>query len=68
MMTPKQVTEEVAKIKEEAERGDYQNAHEMEDTLFREVLEAIANGAPRPRELAKVALRTRAIPFERYHA
>lgn len=48
--------------------ADWEAAHSWEDQLYRDVLEAIANGASDPRELAKAALASQAIPFARYCA
>lgn len=49
---------------------DYERAHGLEDDLFAEVLEHIAQTStdPRARALAGAALRTRTIQFDRYCA
>ncbi len=69
-MTIEEAIERVAEIRRIA--GDDESAHSMEDELRRAVLDTIANG-PRLthdeiRELAKVALSTGAIDFERWCA
>jgi len=48
--------------------GDDEAAHCAEDSLRREVLEAIAAGSPHARELAEMALRTEGIDFSRWYA
>ncbi|MFC7330786.1 hypothetical protein [Marinactinospora rubrisoli] len=48
--------------------GDDEVAHYEEDELHRDVLEAIADGAPNGADLAREALRTRGIRFDRYYA
>jgi hypothetical protein len=47
---------------------DPEAAHAEEDQLWRDVLEAIANGAQNPIGLAHEALRTRQIKFPRWCA
>lgn len=47
---------------------DYEVAHQAEDMIWRDVLMAIAAGAEDPRELARVALTTGDLRFNRCHA
>lgn len=42
-------------------------AHEEEDRLYRDVLQAIAGGAPRARALAVEALRAMTVRFDRWY-
>jgi hypothetical protein len=65
-MTPQQVADAVEEIRRIQDNNE--KAHALEGRLYRRVLEAIASGAPLPIELAKVALRTQAIDFERWNA
>ena len=48
--------------------GDSEVAHSREDDLWRDVLQAIADGAPNARKLAREALRTEDISFARWYA
>lgn len=48
--------------------GDSEHAHSLEDTLYRDVLRAIAEGQPDPRGLAQAALACDSIRFARYYA
>lgn len=49
-------------------RSDDEAAHAEEDTLHQDVLQAIADGAPNPAELAQEALKTGDIDFARWCA
>jgi hypothetical protein len=51
-----------------AKSGDSEIAHHEEDILYFDVLRAIAGGATNAQELAKNALRTRLLTFERWYA
>ena len=46
---------------------DWEAAHREEDQLYRDVLQAIANGAPDPTHLARTALETSSLFFDRYY-
>jgi hypothetical protein len=59
------IGEAVVEIGVLAARGDTEGAHGREDELHRHVLEAIAAGAPNAAELAKYALTTTNIKFQR---
>jgi hypothetical protein len=48
--------------------GDFEMAHSAEDALWRETLEAIADGADEPNELARLALATSGFDFPRHCA
>jgi hypothetical protein len=65
-MTTEQVLLRVKLIQQSA--GDDEYAHSMEDDLRRDVLQAIADGAPNVRELAAAALKTDEINFARWCA
>lgn len=52
----------------EAAKDDDEVAHELEDQLYRDVLDAIANGADNAHLLAWWALSSRDIEFSRWHA
>lgn len=47
-------------------RHDDEVAHNREDALYEAVLEAIAQGASNPSELAEAALATRGLDFHRW--
>lgn len=49
-------------------RGDPEVAHEMEDILYRNVLEEVAAGNPEARNMAKAALKTKMFDFPRWYA
>ena len=44
---------------------DYDKAREIEDSLWEDVLKAIAEGAPNPVELAKATLDSRLVRYPR---
>jgi hypothetical protein len=47
---------------------DNEAAHSLEDALDEDVLTAIADGAQNPAELARAALATKELEFERWYA
>ncbi|WP_024427708.1 hypothetical protein [Bacillus safensis] len=63
-MTVDDVQERVEVIRQIA--LDDEAAHGMEDELYIDVLEAIANGADNPEKLAAEALKTQDIEFYRW--
>lgn len=65
-MTVNDVKKRVAKIA--ATKGDDEVAHSMEDSLYEDVLQAIADNHPDPGGLAAEALKTRDIRFDRHCA
>jgi hypothetical protein len=65
-MTTDEINERVQAIKDIAH--DDEVAHSAEDRLYIDVLQAIANGADNPRELAAAALATQGIEFARWYA
>jgi len=65
-MTIDEVRERVDDIRHGA--GDDETAHGMEDNLYIDVLEAIANGAGNPEKLAAEALKTQEIEFYRWYS
>lgn len=66
-MTIKEVEDAVAFLASIA--GDDEAAHSDEDALHRDVLTAIADGtAENPKEMARLALTTTHIEFERWMA
>lgn len=74
-MTPEEVrarVEEIRLVGEPEARGgrdsDPERGHALEDELHREVLQAIANGAPNAPELAREALRSWEFDFSRWYA
>jgi hypothetical protein len=67
-MTFQFIRDRVARIRVHADTGDYEAAHGEEDDLWRDVLRAIADGADNPRAMAREALETTHIDFERYTA
>jgi hypothetical protein len=64
-MDVQQVNERVANI---AAQDDDAEQHAQEDRLHRDVLKAIANGAPNAAELALSALKTSDLIFDRWYA
>jgi hypothetical protein len=65
-MTVAEINERVQQIKDKA--SDPETAHSAEDQLHDDVLQAIADGADNPRELAAAALATLKIEFPRWCA
>jgi hypothetical protein len=66
-MTPQEVRDRVDRVR--AEKADDERAHGYEDSLWEDVLEAIAAGAKgRSRDLATEALKTKDISFGRWRA
>jgi hypothetical protein len=51
-----------------SEGSDYEKAHGMEDSLYVEVLQAIADGASNSHELARAVLKTKKMSFDRHCA
>jgi hypothetical protein len=66
MLTLKEVEHRIDAIS--AEQGDPEAAHGLEDTLYRDVLNAIADGHPDPAVIAALCLMTRHIDFPRWCA
>ena len=66
MLTLQDVKNRVQEI--ENASSDDECAHGMEDDLHRDVLAAIAEGAPNAKELADEALKTSGIRFARWCA
>ncbi|GAA0972808.1 hypothetical protein Q7689_00470 [Nocardiopsis tropica] len=65
-MTPQDVASRVNYVNNL--RGDDEVAHSEEDDLYADVLQAIADGADSPAALARVALGTKSINFNRWCA
>lgn len=65
-MTTDDVRERLAAIK--AVAHDYERAHGMEDELWADVLRAFAEAEANGSEVARLALTSRDIKFERYCA
>lgn len=59
------VQEQVALVRELS--ADDEAAHGIEDDLWEEVLQAIAEGHPQAQQLAAEAIKTRSIQFSRWH-
>ena len=56
-------------IKKAASAGDHERAHELEDDLHQAVLQAIADGTAKdPENMAKAALESLNLDFERWYA
>ena len=66
MLTIDEVRRRTAGIDDIAD--DPETAHRQEDRLYRDVLNAIAAGAPNPAELAKAALVTQEYNLDRYYS
>lgn len=60
------VNERVLRIA--AASGDDEHQHSSEDDLYRDVLRAIADGAPNAAELATAALKSQTLHFSRWSA
>jgi hypothetical protein len=58
----------VREVRDMAERGDFEMAHSLEDQLYADVLEAIADGYADTAALASEALLTKEIEFDRWFA
>lgn len=67
-MTICEINKRLREIKKYANRGDRESAHIEEDRLHEDVLKAISNGSPNPAALAKAALRSKKLDFERWHS
>lgn len=65
-VTPDDVASRVARVRDLVD--DAETAHIEEDRLYREVLAAIANGAPDAQALADKALETQWVEFVRWYA
>ena len=65
-MNIEDVKKRVDKIKEKI--TDDEIAHGMENQLWQDVLQAIADGVENPAELAKEALKTNEVDFCRWNA
>lgn len=64
------VSDVLEKVQEIAECGKNESspdAHIMEDKLFLDVLNAIANGAKNPRALAAEAIKSAELTFSRWY-
>ena len=66
-MDAKYISEKI-KLIESIGDNDPEVSHSLEDNLYKEVLEAIANGAENPSELAKEVLKVSEINFARWYA
>lgn len=66
-MTPEQVREQVDHIRSNA-HSDPEARHCEQDTVYIDVLRAIADGADNPRDLAKEAVKIDDIDFVRWYA
>jgi hypothetical protein len=65
-MTEEEVRRRVDEIDEIADLPEL--SHVEEDRLYCDVLEAIASGATNPAALARAALRTRHLDFDRFYS
>ncbi|MBM6615623.1 hypothetical protein JTF06_12075 [Desemzia sp. RIT804] len=65
-MNEKQVKQVIACI--DSIKEDYEAAHYMEDNLYLDVLRHIAEGGENAQSIAKEALKSREIDFNRYTA
>lgn len=63
MISVGEVNARVAQLAEDAD--DFEAAHAEEDGIWKAALLAIAQGAGNPRELARAALRSEEIEFQR---
>lgn len=66
-MDAEEVLKKVRHIEEIAEDDD-EVAHQKECELWKSVLQNIADGSDKPKELAKAALKTLDIDFSRYYS
>jgi hypothetical protein len=67
-MTLQEVTALLSEVKRLSEDADDHGAHELEDKLHIQVLNAIANGAENSAELARECLKTLELGFERWYS
>lgn len=63
--TPGKARDMVDEIERVVAKGDFEAAHALEDDLRKKALEAIINGSPQPKALARIALSTSRIDFRR---
>ena len=65
-MTIEEIRQRIADIDDSSDDGEY--AHRQEDRLYRDVLQAIAGGVQNPSELAKAALESEDLTFDRFYS
>ncbi len=65
-MEVKDIRKKIAEIRDKS--TDNESAHAAEDKLWQSVLSAIAKGHPRAKELARAALRSTKIEFDRWYS
>lgn len=66
ILTLAEIEQKAAEI--EAAAHDPESAHSLEDELREQVLQTIADGCADPQALARAALKTRELDFERWCA
>lgn len=64
-LTPHKAREMRDEVERAAAGGDHEAAHAREDDLRKAALEAIAEGSKQPKSLARIALSTSSIDFNR---
>lgn len=67
-MTIAEVKAQIEEIKKTKDKPDVEQAHGMEDELFKNVLQAIAKGSKSARSLAREALKSLEIEMSRHCA
>ncbi len=69
MTTPEGIFQRVEQLRKNAATSpDHERLHIEEDAILVEALEAIADGAPHGRAIAREALRTQNVVFDRWYA
>lgn len=67
-MNSQTITDKLEEIREASVLRTYDEAHRLEKDLWRDVLQAIADGAENPADLAREALKSREIVFTRWYS
>lgn len=67
ILSPKQIRERLKTLKYIIQGNGYEfrTAHQYQDLIYIHTLEAIANGAPYPRQLAQTALEAKRLRFDK---
>ncbi len=69
MTTPEGILRRVEQLRKDAAVSpDHERLHIEEDDIFVDALEAIADGAPHGRAIAREALRTQDVVFDHWYA
>lgn len=69
MITPENIISQVAEIKKYADKGDDEVAHSRQDSMYEDIISAIANDmCPDPKTCCLEAIKSWDIPFAHWCA